>query len=160
MLDDWRAAVWAAHKAGSLTRASRDVLLTLATFRGPGGRIWPAHARLAERVRCSVKTVGRALEAARSLGLVSWQAIRWRAATGAWRRKSNLYRLAVPPIGHFGREGEKPERKQLRGRSVAQQIAALGVPSDVAAARAALAEVAERRARVLWGQDRHARQQV
>ena len=39
--------VWAEFRAGNLTRAGRDVLLTLRTFRGHGGEIHPSHATLA-----------------------------------------------------------------------------------------------------------------
>ena len=129
---DWRAAVWAAHRAGGLTRASRDTLLTLSTY---GREIWPAHATLAERVRCHIKTVGRALAAGYRLGLLSWRARRWRAASGAWRRLSNVYRLRLPPIGHFAPAGEKSERKQVpTSLTVAQQLSLATLPLDRALA--------------------------
>ena len=47
MPNDWTARIWAEFRAGNLTRAWRDALLTLATFRGHGGIIarltqpWP-----------------------------------------------------------------------------------------------------------------------
>ena len=148
---DWRAAVWAAHRAGAVTRSARDVLLTLATFRGPGGRIWPSHALLAARAVCCVKTVCRAMEQARRAGLLTWRAIRWQTPGGFWRRKSNLYGLRLPaaaPKGHSVAEGEKPKIKQeeegSRGRSVAQQLAALGLGQSVSEARIALARIAEK----------------
>ena len=149
----WRSAVWAAHKAGSLTRAARDVLLTLATFRGPGGRIWPSHALLAARAVCCAKTVCRAMEQARRAGLLTWKAIRWQTPGGFWRRKSNLYVLRLPaaaPKGQSVAEGEQRKIKNKkeegsRGRSVAQQLAGLGmVGRSVEEAREALARVAER----------------
>ena len=147
---DWRAAVWTAHRAGTLTRAARDVLLTLATFRGPGGRIWPSHALLAARAACCLKTVCRSMEQARRAGLLTWRAIRWQTPGGFWRRKSNLYALRLPtaaPKGHSVAEGEKPKIKQLeegsKGRSVAQQLAALGLGHSVAEAKVALARIAK-----------------
>jgi hypothetical protein len=91
----WRDRVWQEFRAGNLTRAYRDVLLTLATFRGAGGLICPAHATLAERAGCSVSTVRRALAQACRLGLVSWTERRVRAGW-RWLRTSNAYRLAVP----------------------------------------------------------------
>ena len=91
----WRPRVWAEFHAQNLTRASRDVLLTLATYRGPGGNAWPAHATLAARVGCSVRTVQRALARAAELGLVAWTERRVRAGW-RWLRTSNVYRLLTP----------------------------------------------------------------
>ena len=144
---DWRAAVWAAFRADMLTRAGRDVMLTLASFRGPGGQIWPSHALLAARARVCIKTVVRAMQQAKEAGLLRWKAIRWRTPGGFWRRVSNLYVLRLPPLRQDGSEGKqlkirKPEEGS-RGRSVAQQLAALAV-GGVVDARAALAQVAER----------------
>ena len=94
--NDWRAAVWAAFRARMLTRSARDVMLTLASFKGPGGRIWPSHALLAARARVCVKTVVRAMQQGREAGLIAWKPIRWRTPAGFWRRKSNLYVVRVP----------------------------------------------------------------
>ena len=91
----WTARVWAEFRARNLTRTERDVLLTLRTFRAPGGGCWPSHATLAERTRCSVRTVIRALAAARTLGLVDWTERRVRRGW-RWLRTSNLYRLTTP----------------------------------------------------------------
>jgi Helix-turn-helix domain len=68
----WTTRVWQEYRAGNLTRAARDVLLTLHAYRGHGGAAWPSHATLADRARCCAKTVGRALAQAQGLGLVSW----------------------------------------------------------------------------------------
>src|SRR3954469_42956 len=91
----WCGYVRRAHRDGHLTRAWRDVLIELHAYRGAGGIAWPAHSSLAERAECCVRTVQRALEAARELGLVSWTARRLRAG---WRslRSSNAYRLQRP----------------------------------------------------------------
>src|SRR4051794_9972108 len=91
----WCGYVRRAHRDGHLTRHYRDVLIELHGYRGPGGIAWPAHTTLAERAECCVRTVQRALEAARELGLVSWTARRLRAG---WRslRSSNAYRLERP----------------------------------------------------------------
>jgi hypothetical protein len=91
----WRDRVWQEFRAGNLTRAYRDVLLTLATFRGAGGLICPGHATLAERAACSVSTVQRALAQAFRLDLVSWSERRIRAGW-RWLRTSNAYRLMLP----------------------------------------------------------------
>jgi hypothetical protein len=95
MATSWPARVWQEFRAGNLTRAYRDCLLTLHSFRGPGGVAWPAHATLAERAKCGVRTAQRALRLAAELDLVSWHERRRRAG---WRslRTSNLYRFLTP----------------------------------------------------------------
>jgi hypothetical protein len=116
----WIDRVWHEFNAGNLTRTFRDVLLTLHSWRGCGA-IWPSHATLAERCKCSVKSVQRALQAGRELGLVSWAERRIRTL---WRslRASNSYVLALPEgavtprqptTGHFAR-GREREEKQRR----------------------------------------------
>ena len=47
----WTSRIWQEFRAGNLTRAGRDVLLTLRTYRGHGGLICPSHATLADRAR-------------------------------------------------------------------------------------------------------------
>jgi len=91
----WTARVWREFHADNLTRAYRDVLLTLRTYRGHGGQITPAHATLADRAGCHARTVQRALQQAQRLGLVSWVERRVKAAW-RWLRTSNSYRLETP----------------------------------------------------------------
>ena len=86
--DQWVPAVWTQFRIGNLTRAFRDVLLTLQTFDGRGG-LYPSHATLAARAACAVRTVQEALRQGRALGLVSWH-------SGASRRTSNHYVLTLP----------------------------------------------------------------
>ncbi len=91
----WTDRVWREFHANNLTRAYRDVLLTIRTYRGHGGLIVPAHATLAARANCSVRTVQRALGMGCKLGLVSWVERRVRSAW-RWLRTSNSYRLETP----------------------------------------------------------------
>jgi hypothetical protein len=116
LTNPWRDRVWKEFRAGNLTRAYRDVLLTLATFRGAGGLICPAHATLADRTQCSASTVRRALAQAFRVGLVSWEERRIRAGW-RWLRTSNAYRLAVP--GGPVRRGMRPTwpRRRTNGQS-------------------------------------------
>ena len=93
----WTTRVWQQFHAGNLTRAYRDCLLTLHTFRGTGGVAWPAHETLASRARCSVRTVQRALRQAQRLDLVSWVERRRREGW-RWLRTSNLYRFLAPSV--------------------------------------------------------------
>ena len=65
----WFSRVYREFEAGNLTRGYRDVLLALGRFDGPVG-IFPSHRTLAARARCGIRTVQRALQAARRLGLV------------------------------------------------------------------------------------------
>jgi hypothetical protein len=114
--DPWTARVWSEFRSGNLTRTFRDVLLVLHGYRGCG-EIRPSHRTLAERCKCSVKSVQRALQAGRALGLVSWAERRIKAA---WRslRASNRYVLTQPTgaaatTGHSVR-GEESKNKQRR----------------------------------------------
>ena len=150
----WTTRIWQEYRAGNLTRAYRDLLLTLHTYRGRGGVAWPAHATLAERSRCSARTVRRALNQAQALGLVTWVERRVRAGW-RWLRASNLYRLLTPlePVqarvraiwprrvttGQPGRGGERSSKKEALTRWLREAAA---LPDLLAMRRAAI----ERRA--------------
>jgi hypothetical protein len=151
----WTNRIWLEYRAGNLTRAARDVLFTLHTFRGTGGAAWPSHATLADRARCCVRTVQRALAQAQALGLVSWAERRVRAGW-RWLRSSNLYRFVVPAdavsscdhvrlavapcyrqkatTGHCGRGGESQNKKEARDELLR---AAAAAPDLLAMRRAA-----------------------
>jgi DNA-binding transcriptional MocR family regulator len=148
--DTWTDRVWREFHADNLTRTHRDVLLTLRTFRGTGGVLWPSHATLADRVGCCIRTVQRALEQAQRLGLVSWAERRMRAAW-RWLRTSNLYRLLMPaepvqagqrtPVfralattGHLDRGGESQNKKEALRELMTQ---AVGMPDLLALRREA-----------------------
>jgi hypothetical protein len=149
--DPWTARVWREFHAGNLTRAFRDVLLTLRTYRGRGGSIHPSHETLAGRADCHPSTVQRALHAARDLGLVQWTERRVRAA---WRclRTSNRYWLIVPekpvsPVKPTNRQnaggGESKKKQEASGSSVAAvnaMIQAARRLPDLLAARRAVME--------------------
>lgn len=131
----WKWLVWNAFHQRLLTRTDRDVMLTLASYAATGVA-WPSHATLAERVGCHPRTVRRALAVGRALGLVDWhEGGRWLAG-GVWRRRSNRYRLITPvTLGARPLRGHSARRARVRDldksverpRSVAEQLAALGV---------------------------------
>jgi DNA-binding transcriptional MocR family regulator len=138
----WTHRIWQERHARRLTFAQKDVLLTLATYRVRGGSIHPSHETLAGRVGCCVKTVQRALEAAREIGLVSWCERRVRSG---WRmlRASNRYALTVPDTPSAPRHATAG----LSGRTIFKRKI-LSVPStpavplmDRAEAREALAAI-------------------
>jgi Helix-turn-helix domain len=106
-MPNWTTRCWQEFRARNLSRSARDILLTLATFRGRGGAIYPSHETLAERAKCSVRTVRRALMQARELGLVSWCERRVRVGW-KWQQSSNSYRLAVPDAPVEPRPRPKP----------------------------------------------------
>lgn len=167
MATEWTARVWREFRVGNLTRAWRDILLTLETFRGRGGLICPAHQTLAERACLKTgKTAERALAQARELGLVEWSERRVRAGW-RWLRTSNVYRLLLPPkpaqagqrslrrsarlsVGG-GEPREKEEQKEARqGRQAqlrAMVLEASGMPDLLAARRA----VTEQRMKMQYG---------
>ena len=118
---EWTTRVWREFRAGNLTRAYRDVLLTLRTFRGSGGVCTPSHATLADRAGCSASTVLRTLQQALRLGLVSWAERRMRAGW-RWLRNSNAYTFPPVPDGPV-RPGLRP---RMRWRRTNQQNAGGG----------------------------------
>jgi hypothetical protein len=146
----WTCRVWQEFHADNLTRDCRDVLLTLRTFRGPRGAAWPSHATLALRAKCCVRTVQRALAAARDLGLVVWSERRVRAGW-RWLRSSNLYRFLRPerPVeslqrrprattGLQGRGGESEVKKAAHESSkaaLAEMLRAAAAAPDLLKAR-------------------------
>jgi hypothetical protein len=157
MCTEWTARIWAEFRVNNITRAWRDALLTLATFRGRGGVICPAHATVAARTSLAPKTVERALHAARDLGLVAWSERRVRRGW-RWLRTSNLYRLIMPdaavePGLRRPRRTNRPavdrgESKQERSRLRREVLAA--IPWQVSrAAQEALVSIAASRARAL-----------
>lgn len=151
MPDAWTTRCWQEFHAGNLTRASRDTLLTLHAYRGPGGIAWPAHATIAARARCCVRTVARALQQAMKLGLLSWRERRVR--TG-WRslQTSNVYRFHVPdrPVfpgmrttrtaGQPVRGGEKSKPSSAYKAELAALLTAAAAMPDLLAMRRAVVE--------------------
>jgi hypothetical protein len=154
----WFSRVYREYEAGNLTPLWRDVLRALGRFDACRFGIFPSHEFLARRARCSVRTVQRALEAARALGLVDWSAQRVRAA---WRllRGPNRYVLKYPTgavkpgphgpgnqgratTGQVGRGVTQPITKTARERSsgalAAILEAAKGLPDLLKARREAL----------------------
>jgi hypothetical protein len=121
----WFSRVWREFEASHLTRTDRDVLLALGRFGTCRFGIVPSHETLASRARCHIRSVQRALQAGKALGLVTWGVRRIRAA---WRslRTSNRYVLTVPggPVSGQGRTtGQKArgvtyERKQEASNKV------------------------------------------
>ena len=145
----WQSRIWREHAAGTLTRAFRDVLLTLRTFRGHGGLICPSHETLADRAKVSISTVQRALKHARCLGLVEWSERRVQAGW-RWLRTSNTYDLTAPdsPVDphlrpvwwrritnrHCDREGEQ-EKKESKKAALKSMLAEAACLPDLLAAR-------------------------
>ena len=139
-LELWRRRVWAEFRADNLTRGERDVLLNLSHY---GERPWPSHATLAQRARCSVSTVQRALEAGRDLELVQWFTRRIR---NGWRsvQTSNLYRLiaAAGPVVTAGQNNRRLDILRIstdlaqKGHRTRDRVADLGALAQIRATRA------------------------
>jgi hypothetical protein len=110
----WIARIWAEFHARNLTPGQRDTLLCLNSFRGRHGDCWPSHETVAKRARYCIRTVHRALNTARQLGLINWKERRkwsgWR-----WLRTSNEYRFLVPTGPIERREIPKKPRVQTTG---------------------------------------------
>src|SRR5690242_638357 len=142
----FRYLLSAHRRAGRLTPCGQLVGTALLKRVGEDGQCDPAQATLATDVGCGLRTVKRTLAVMRRLGLVCWQ---MRLVRVGWRAEqtSNAYVLtpgAVPPACecHFGPETESlcTERRPTRIEPL---------PTAVLEARAALAVIAEKRARML-----------
>jgi hypothetical protein len=146
----WCSRLKREYKAGNLPAKQYLVLCELGRFDACRFGIFPSHRALAARARCGVRTVQRALQAARRLGLVEWTATRVRAA---WRalRGPNRYVLRVPasPVqwlrrtdGPSGRgdtyERKKPAAERSSGALAAIMEAARGLPDLLKARREAM----------------------
>lgn len=136
--EDWTARVDAERAIGNLTRSYKDVLLALPTFRGHGGEIFPSHESIARRARVSVRTVERALNHARFLGMVHWFR---RDIRRGWRklRTSNRYFLMVPAGRAVeGRRPVFPSRRtnrqagRLQAKEVSKKVAWKGMLAEAA----------------------------
>jgi hypothetical protein len=146
----WFSRLRREYEAHNITATQYLVLCELGRFDACRFGIFPSHRTLAARARCGVRTVQRALQAARGLGLVEWAATRVRAA---WRSLQgvNRYVLKLPATavqwakrtgGQGGRrdtnEGKKPAREGSRGAIAAMLEAARGLPDLLAARREAM----------------------
>jgi hypothetical protein len=145
-LSSWFSRIHREYEAGNLTLHYREVLLILGRFHTCRFGIFPSHQTLATRARCSVRTVQRALQAARELGLVDWAARRVKAA---WRslRASNRYVLTVP-AGPVRTTGQQGRGVTYREEKPAHEVARVA-PEARKAAVEALAAIAARRMRAL-----------
>jgi hypothetical protein len=146
----WFSRLRREYEAHNITATQYLVLCELGRFDAARLGIFPSHRTLAARARCGLRTVQRALQAARRLGLVEWAATRVRAA---WRslRGPNRYVLKVPAAavqwlrrtgGQSGRrdtnEQKKPARERSSGAIQAMLEAARGLPDLLKARREAM----------------------
>ena len=143
----WFSRLKREYEAGNIPAKQYLVLCELGRFDACRLGIFPSHRTLAARARCGLRTVQRALQAARHLGLVEWAATRVRAA---WRslQGPNRYVLKVPTAavkwlrrtdGQSGRrdtnEQKKPARERSSGTLHAMLEAARGLPDLLKARR-------------------------
>jgi hypothetical protein len=146
----WFSRLKREYEAGNLPAKQYLVLCELGRFDACRLGIFPSHHTLAARARCGLRTVQRALQAAKRLGLVEWTATRVRAAYRAVRGP-NRYVLKVPAAavqwlrrstGQSGRgdtnEQKKPARERSSGALHAMLEAARGLPDLLKARREAM----------------------
>jgi hypothetical protein len=146
----WFSRLKREYEAGNLPAKQYLVLCELGRFDACRLGIFPSHRTLAARARCGLRTVSRALQAARQLGLVEWTETRVRAA---WRslQGPNRYVLKVPAAavqwlrrtdGQSGRgdtnDQKKPARERSSGALHAMLEAARGLPDLLKARREAM----------------------
>jgi hypothetical protein len=146
----WFSRLKREYEAGNLPAKQYLVLCELGRFDACRLGIFPSHRALAARARCGLRTVQRALQAARRLGLVEWTGTRVRAA---WRslQGPNRYVLKAPAAavqwlrrtgGQIGRRDtygrKKPAQGQSNGALHAMLEAARGLPDLLKARREAM----------------------
>jgi hypothetical protein len=137
----WRRRLELERRAHNLTPARRDCLRALLAFVGEAG-LFPSDAAVAELAGHGVRTVQRARDDARELGLLTWERTR-RLVDGRWRQGPNRYTIAIPdrlvcPGGQDGRRVRKKEEKKHPG---SERVAPLAVPPGLPS----LAEIAQSR---------------
>lgn len=120
MSPTWFHRIEQEYRAGNLTAKWFLVLRQLGFYCGKRGEAWPSHDTLAERAGCSTRTVQRALQRARDLGLISWVERRVRSGW-RWLRTSNVYRLLMPrdTTGQKVRREERTKEKGAAKRDTA-----------------------------------------
>jgi hypothetical protein len=146
----WFSRLRREYEAGNLPAKQYLVLCELGRFDRCRLGIFPSPRTLAARARCGLRTVQRALQAAKRLGLVEWAATRVRAAHRAVRGP-NRYVLRVPTIavqwlrrsiGQSGRgdsnEEKKAATKLSSGTIWAILEATRGLPDLLAARKEAM----------------------
>jgi hypothetical protein len=155
----FRYLLSAHYRAGHVTAKGEKVGHALLKRLGSDGRCDPSHQTLADDATCDEKTVRRALETFKALGLVTWAC---RVVRSGWRvlQTTNAYVLiptvANPPApcpprtgGHSARETLVIDIIKARPKNSADRVV-FDVPhEDREAARKALAEVAARRQAVV-----------
>ena len=140
----WFSRLKREYEAGNLPAKQYLVLCELGRFDACRLGIFPSHRTLAARARCGVRTVQRALQAARRLETRVRAA--WRSLQGP-----NRYVLKVPAAavqwlrrtgGQIGRRDtygrKKPAQGQSNGALHAMLEAARGLPDLLKARREAL----------------------
>ena len=107
---------------------------------GVDGQLDPSHATIASDVGCCSRTVRRALEALKALGLVLWQR---RLVREGWRTEqvSNAYLLVPAEL----RTLSTPPRTRCDGQRVRQTLKIEIHPASLAEVSAAQAALASRR---------------
>lgn len=111
------------------------------------GRCDPGHDAIANDAGCCARTVRRALDALKALGLVLWQR---RIVRDGWRvaQTSNAYVLvpqATTEIRSICTGGQRVRQTRIKSFVTAQHAVSDVPPEDRSAAHAALARVAAQR---------------
>jgi hypothetical protein len=141
----WRARLESARRGGHITALHKEVGLAMLRRLGEDGRLDPSHATVATEAGCCDRTVRRALDRLRGLGLLGWDK---RLVRAGWRveQTSNAYQLTPegPPIpaksprqstgGQVGRETPSKFISTVPAQaSVAEQLAAFEALGRIAA---------------------------
>jgi hypothetical protein len=130
--DAWRQRVELERRNNNITPKGELVLVAIwkRALRGDGE---PSEAAIAAEVGCNRRTVQRAKQRGRALGLLEWDRQQTRDERGRLKQERPCaYRITTPtqPLRErqFGARKGTTKQEGLRSRSVAAQIAALPVP--------------------------------
>jgi hypothetical protein len=124
----WRRRPELERRAHNLTPARRDCLRALLAFVGEDG-LFPSDAAVADLAGHGVRTVQRARDDARELGLLTWERTR-RLVDGRWQQGPNRYTVLVPsgPVCSGGQDGRRVRKKEEKRHPGRERAAALAVP--------------------------------
>jgi helix-turn-helix protein len=126
------------RRAGRLNGNQYLVGEALLKCHSPEGRCDPSHETLAKRVGCKARTVRRALQRLRELGLVIWQNRIVRLGRWAVAQTSNAYLLLLPErkIGGIPSDGQDGRETRSLKRDL---LPSIPPKTEIVAASAALA---------------------
>ena len=122
----WKNRQPGQHK-GPLTRATFEVLSKLlwVFHNSKSGRCFPSHEAIAEKARCSVSTVAKAIASLEAAGILTWANRLVRVTIRGMSkliRTSNAYAFNLPSGDLLAENLAKPPKSENRSRTQNQNL--------------------------------------